>query len=78
MIRHHFPASFMRRGLSFKNKGSVHTTERMEKRRPLMEPVAKENQNLSPGPSVRKGIKPKTVEKTVRRMGMILWWYAFR
>jgi len=50
----------------------------MEKRRPLMEPVAKENQNLSPGPSVRKGIKPKTVEKTVRRMGMILWWYAFR
>lgn len=39
---------------------------------PLMVPSAKSNQNTSSGPSVRKGISPRTVEITVRIIALIL------
>ena len=57
---------------NFKNSGIVNTTEIMENNNPLIEPTAKENQNLSIGPSNKNGINPRIVEKTVREIGIIL------
>ena len=43
--------------------------------RPPMVPAAKGNQKASTVP-IRKGMKPKMVETTLRKMGMILVFHA--
>lgn len=57
---------------NFKNRGIVNTTEIVENSNPLIDPTAKGNQNLSVGPSDKKGMNPRIVEKTVRKIGIIL------
>lgn len=44
-----------------------------EKSMPPMVPMAKANQNTSSLPSIRNGASPRTVERMVSDMGMILW-----
>ena len=45
----------------------------MEKMRPPVAPTAKENQKGELLPSMKKGMRPKTVENMVRNTAMILW-----
>ena len=52
--------------------GNTKTRATMENINPLIEPTAKENQNSSSGPSIRNGINPHTVDRTVRKIGIIL------
>lgn len=47
-----------------------------EKSMPPMVPMAKANQNTSSLPSIRNGASPRTVERMVSDIGMILWLYA--
>lgn len=52
--------------------GSKNIRAIVEKAMPAMVPMAKANQKTSLGPSKRKGMRPRIVEKMVRDMGMIL------
>lgn len=57
---------------------TANTNAMMEKNSPPNEPTANEYQKEFSPVSNRKGINPTTVESTVRRIGIILWLYAFR
>ena len=53
--------------------GMNNTKAIIENNNPPIVPTAKANQNTSLLPSKRNGIKPKTVERIVKRIGIILW-----
>ena len=57
---------------SFRNRGITATSANMENSNPPMDPTAKENQNGSLLPSMRKGIRPSTVDTMVRKTAVIL------
>ena len=52
--------------------GITNTRATIEKSKPPVVPTAKENQKSSVSLSIKKGTKPRTVESTVRKTGMIL------
>jgi len=54
---------------SIKKIGSTKNTQKREKISPPVVPAARENQKTSLCPFHKKGISPKTVEMTVRKIG---------
>ena len=62
----------------FASTGSHSSNASTENTSPAMVPTAKANQNTSPGPSNRNGIRPSTVERMVSEMGRILREKAWR